>query len=76
MCLPTRTDKTQTTASTGGRAIFGLGAVMLLACIAGPLLGGAAAALGVGLLAGVGGAVFALALCIGAPAALVAWRRR
>lgn len=56
--------------------MLGIGAVMLIACLTGPLLSGAASALGAGLLAGAGGAVFAIALCIGAPAAVFAWRRR
>ena len=45
---------------------------MLLACLAGPVLSGVAGALGAGLLVGAGGA----ALCIAAPAAILAWRRR
>lgn len=71
MCLPN-----QTSSGTGLRSIVGIGAVMLIACLAGPILAGAAGAIGVGLLAGAGAAAFALALCALAPAALIAWRRR
>lgn len=59
MCIPPRTDDT----TSAARSLFGLGALMLLACLAGPVLSGAAGALGVG----VGGAVFALALCLAVP---------
>ena len=76
MCLPVRSDKSPSTTSNGARSILGIGAVMLIACLAGPLLSGAAGALGAGLLVGVGGAVFAIALCLLAPAAMLAWRRR
>jgi hypothetical protein len=72
MCLPAKSDKSQTTAAHGARSVLGIGAVMLIACLAGPLLSGAVGALGVGLLVGTGGA----ALCIAAPAAILAWRRR
>jgi len=73
MCLP---DKSRTTSVNEVRSILGIGAVMLIACLAGPLLSGAAGALSAGLLVGAGGAVFATALCILAPAAALAWRRR
>jgi hypothetical protein len=49
---------------------------MLLACLAGPVIAGAVDALGIGVLVGAGGAVFALAVCAAVPAATVAWRRR
>ncbi len=72
MCLPAKSDQSPSTTATGTRSVLGIGAVMLLACLAGPLLSGAAGALGAGLLVGAGGA----ALCIAAPAAILAWRRR
>ena len=76
MCLPAKSDQSQSTTATGTHDPSRLGAVMLIACLAGPLLSGAAGALGAGLLVGAGGAVFAVALCIAAPAAVLAWRRR
>ena len=50
--------------------------LMLLACLGGPLFAGALGTLGVGVLVGAGGVVFALVLCFALPAAAVAWRRR
>jgi hypothetical protein len=47
MCLP---DKPEQSSSTPARSIIGVGALMLLACLAGPAIAGALAALGVGLL--------------------------
>ena len=76
MCLPAKSDQSLSATAAGTRSVLGIGAVMLIACLTGPLLSGAASALGAGLLAGAGGAVFAIALCIGAPAAVFAWRRR
>ena len=76
MCLPAKSDQSQSMTATGTRSVLGLGAVMLLACLAGPLLSGAAGALGAGLLGGAGGAAFAVALCLAAPAAILAWRRK
>ncbi|MDA0137062.1 hypothetical protein [Solirubrobacter deserti] len=76
MWLPIKSDQTSSAAATGMRSILGMGAVMLLACLAGPVLAGAAGALGAGVLVGAGGAVSAVALCLIAPAAMVAWRRR
>ena len=55
---------------------MGLGALMLVACVGGPLLTGVLGTLGVGVLVGAGGAIFALALCLAVPAIAVAWRRR
>ena len=49
---------------------------MLLACLGGPALVGALGGLGVGVLLGAGGGVFALALCAAVPAVTLAWRRR
>ena len=72
MCLPAKSDQSQSTTATGTRSVLGIGAVMLL----GPLLSGAAGALGAGLLVGAGGAAFAVALCFAAPATILAWRRR
>ena len=76
MCLPAKSDKSSSTSATGTKSVLGIGAVMLIACLAGPLLSGAAGALGAGLLVGAGGAIFAIALCMLAPAAVLAWRRR
>jgi uncharacterized membrane protein len=56
--------------------MIGFGVVMLVACLAGPAIGGAVGALGIGLLAGAGGAILAVALCFAVPAAAVARRRR
>jgi len=72
MCLPAKSAQSQPMTATGTRSVLGLGALMLLACLAGPVLSGVAGALGAGLLVGAGGA----ALCIAAPAAILAWRRR
>jgi hypothetical protein len=47
--------------------------MMLLACLAGPVIVGA---LGVAVLVGVGGAGSAIALCAAVPVATLAWRRR
>ena len=52
------------------------GALMMLACLGGPLLAGALGALGAGVLLGAGGVIFALALCVAVPAVMVAVRRR
>ena len=76
MCLPVRSDKSPSATSNGARSILGIGAVMLIACLAGPLLSAAMGAPGVGLLVGAGGAALTIALCIAAPAAILAWRRR
>ena len=48
MCLPTKSDQSSSSASAGTRSIAGIGALMVVACLAGPLL------------AGVGGALLAL----------------
>ena len=76
MCLPTKTDQQSHTSPPGTRSILGLGALMLIACLAGPVLAGAVGALGLGILAGAGGVVLALALCAAVPAVAVARRRR
>jgi hypothetical protein len=76
MCLPTKTDQPSSSPASGMRSMFGMGGLMLLACLGGPALAGAIGALGAGVLLGAGGVVFALALCVLAPAAVVAWRRR
>ena len=67
MRLPTKRDRSSSPA---------VGGVMLLACLAGPVLAGALAGLGSGVLVGAGGVVFSLALCGFAPALVVAARRR
>ena len=78
MCLPAKPDQASSpdVASSPMRSILGLGALMLVACLAGPVIAGAIGALGVGLLVGAGGVVLALALCAAVPAAALAWRRR
>jgi len=76
MCLPVKPNQSQSPTANGARSMLGLGAVMLIACLAGPLLSGVAGALGIGLLLGAGGAVFAIALCVLAPAAVLVKRRR
>ena len=75
MCLPTKTDQTDSS-GTPARSILGMGALMLLACLGGPALAGAIGGLGAGVLLGAGGAVFALGLCAAVPVVLVALRRR
>jgi hypothetical protein len=72
MCGPNQTESS----CSGARSIFGLGVLMLAACLAGPAVIGAIGALGVGVLVGVGGAIFALALCAAVPAVALAMRRR
>ena len=75
MCLPNKSNQTSNS-SVASRSIMGLGALVLLACVGGPLLAGVVGALGVGVLVGAGGALFALVLCLAVPAIAVAWRRR
>jgi hypothetical protein len=75
MCLPSKTDQPDAPAF-GARSIVGMGALMLVACLAGPALVGAIGALGVGVLVGAGGAIAALAMCAIVPAIAVALRRR
>ena len=71
MCLPTNTDQPDSSGSPV-RSMFGMGVLMLLACLGGPALAG----LGVGALVGPGGVAFALGLCAAVPAVLIALRRR
>ena len=75
MCLPTSSEKSPSTTSQT-RSIFGLGALMLLACLAGPAIAGAVGAIGLGVLAGAGGAVLAIALCAAVPVLALVRRRR
>ena len=75
MCLPTKTEQSDSPGSPA-RSMLGIGALMMLACLAGPALAGAIGALGVGVLVGAGGAIFALASCAAVPAVVVALRRR
>jgi hypothetical protein len=75
MCLPSKTDQPDSS-GLGTRSILGMGALMLLACLAAPALVGAIGALGVGVLVGAGGAIAALALCAVVPMIAVALRRR
>jgi hypothetical protein len=76
MCLPTEGDQPSSSAGSGTRSMFGMGGLMLLACVGGPALVGALGAFGAGALLGAGGVAFALALCAAVPAIAVAWRRR
>jgi hypothetical protein len=75
MCLPTKSDQPAASLASEARSILGMGGLMLLACLAGPLLAGALGGLGAGVLLGAGGVVFALALCAAVPAVTVALRR-
>ena len=76
MCLPTKTDQSSSSAAPGAGSILGIGGLMLLACLGGPVLAGALGGLGAGILLGAGGVVFALALCAAVPAVVVAMPRR
>jgi hypothetical protein len=77
MCLPVKSDRSSSSStSPPTRSIVGLGALMLLACLAGPAIAGVVGSLGFGILVGAGGVVFALALCAAIPAGALAWRRR
>lgn len=76
MCLPTKPDQPSSSAASGAPSILGIGGLMLLACLAGPLLAGALGGLGAGVLLGAGGVLFALALCAAVPAIVLAVRRR
>jgi hypothetical protein len=76
MCLPSKTDQPSSTPGSGSRSLLGMGGLMLLACLGGPVLVGAIGGLGAGVLLGAGGVVFAVALCAAVPAVAVAWRRR
>ena len=57
MCLPTKSDTSSN--ATSARSVMGLGALLLLACLGGPVHAGA---------------LVALSLCLAPPAAAVAWR--
>jgi hypothetical protein len=76
MCLPEKSGQPSESSGSRDRSILGLGVLMLVACLAGPAIAGAAGALGIGVLAGAGGAILAVALCFAVPAAAVARRRR
>jgi hypothetical protein len=75
MCLPAKPDQ-PSASSSQTRPIIGLGALVLLACLGGPAIAGALGALGLGVLVGATGIVFAIGLCVAVPAATLAWRRR
>jgi hypothetical protein len=53
-----------------------MGGLMLLACLAGPVLAGALGGIGAGVLLGAAAGLLALALCAAVPAVDVALRRR
>ena len=76
MCLPTKSDQPSSSPASGARSILGMGGLMLLACLGGPVLVGAVGGLGAGVLLGAGGVVFALALCAAVPTVTVALRLR
>jgi hypothetical protein len=76
MCLPTKTDQSPSSPAAGAGSILGIGGLMLLACVAGPVVAGVLGGLGAGLLLGAGGVIFALALCAAVPAIVLALRRR
>ena len=76
MCVPNKPSESQASSGSQTRSMLGLGALMLVACLAGPIVASAVGALGIGLLAGAGGAILAIALCFAVPAAAVARRRR
>ena len=76
MCLPVKSDQPPSSStSPPARSIVGLGALMLLACVAGPAIAAVVGSLGFGVLVGAGG-VIALALCAAIPAGTLAWHRR
>jgi hypothetical protein len=75
MCLPLDNDQPKPSAS-GARSMLGAGALMLLACLAGPVIAGAISGSGVGVLVGAGGAIAAVAVCAAVPAAMLLWRGR
>ena len=66
MCLPAKPDHSSST--SGLRSYLGIGALMLAACLGGPLLIGAIGSLGAGFLLGAGGVIVALVLCAVVPA--------
>ena len=77
MCLPVKSDQPSSSSTPPPtRSILGLGALMLLTCLAAPAIAGVVGSLGFGILVGAGGVVFALALCAAIPAGTLAWRRR
>jgi hypothetical protein len=76
MCLPTKSDQPSSSPMSGAGSILGIGGLMLLACLGGPVLTGALGGLGAGVLLGAGGVIFALALCAAVPAAALGIRRR
>jgi hypothetical protein len=65
MCLPPKPDQPTSTSAGETRAIVGIGALMIMACLAGPALAALA-----------GGAILALALCFAVPSVGLLWRRR
>src|SRR4051812_42167257 len=75
MCLPIKIEPTDSPGPPA-RSILGIGALMMLACLAGPALAGAIGALGAGVLLGAGGVIFALAACAAVPTVAIIFRRR
>jgi hypothetical protein len=76
MCLPTKSDQPSSSPMSGAGSILGIGGLMLLACLGGPVLAGALGGLGAGVLLGAGGVIFALTLCAAVPAVMLGVRRR
>ncbi len=76
MCLPAKNEQPASSGASGAISVFGIGGLMLLACLAGPVLAGALGGIGAGVLLGTAGGLFALALCAAVPAVAVALRRR
>ena len=72
MCIPPKTDGGETST----RSILTLGTLMLVACLAGPLLVSVIGGLGAGVLIGAGGAFAAIALCVAVPGVLAMLSRR
>lgn len=76
MCIPMKSDNSSSRPGSSSGSLLGMGALMLLACLAGPALATAVGGLGGDVLLAAGGVIFALALCAVVPAAVIALRRR
>jgi hypothetical protein len=74
MCPPTKSDQPTASSPSETRSFLGLGALMLVACLAAPLVAGAIGSLGLGVLAGAAGVALAVGLCAAVPALALAWR--
>ena len=76
MCLPPKPEQDSASTTSSTRSIFGLGAVMVVACVGAPVIVSGLGALGLGMPVGAGGAAAALVLCAAVPAVVLAMRRR